>query len=157
LQQTEPYFTHMKLKMLTPEQLLESLLVATKPPLNNNVGNQAQQNLRNQWMAVLVRNFGDDEGNELTYNGTILQALLMMNGRDINDAINNSGTAKEAQKLVNNPKQFVDYLFMASLNRPSAPREWVLLQQRMQGPTGDPAIQDMFWALLNCNEFILNH
>jgi hypothetical protein len=155
--EADPYFSRMQLKMMTPEQLLESLLTATKPPDDNKEGRNAQQGLRNTWMNVLVRNFGDDEGNELSYNGTILQALLMMNGPQINQAINNSGTAKEAQKRVGNPKQFVDYLFMASLNRPSTVKEWNTLQARMKGPTGDAAIQDVFWALLNCNEFVLNH
>ena len=38
-------------------------------------------------MQKLVRNFGDDEGNEVNFNGTIVQALLMMNGKEINDEI----------------------------------------------------------------------
>jgi hypothetical protein len=111
-------------------------------------------------MNVLVRNFGDDEGNEVTYNCTILQALLMMNGRDLNAAINTggSGTVKEAQKLAANPKKVVDYLFTATLNRPASPKEYTAIMTKVRtGPGGDPAMQDLFWALLNCNEFILNH
>jgi hypothetical protein len=156
--ETDPYFSRMMLKMMTPEQLLESLITATKPAEGNADGNNAQRNLRTQWMNVLVRNFGDDEGNEVNYNGTILQALLMMNGRDINQAINSSGTAKEAQKRVSNPKAFIDYIFIASLNRPTTQREYSMLMTKLrQGPGGDPAVQDLFWALLNCNEFVLNH
>jgi hypothetical protein len=158
LKETEPYFTHMLQKTMTPEQLLESLLTATKPAANNAAGIQAQQNLRNQWLGVLIRNFGDDEGNELSYNGTILQALLMMNGKDMNDAINNSGTVKEAQKLAANPKAFLDYLSRATLNRPTTPKEAErLLAILRQGPGGEAAMQDILWVLLNCNEFILNH
>jgi hypothetical protein len=156
--ESEPYFARVPVKMMSPEQLLESLITATKPAGGDDAGRDAQRNLRNQWMALLVRNFGDDEGNEMSYNGTILQALLMMNGRDINQAINSSGTAKEAQKRVGNPKQFVDYLFMAALSRPSNQREYTALMTKLQaGPRGDAAVQDLFWALLNCNEFILNH
>jgi hypothetical protein len=158
--EADPYFSRMQLKMMTPEQLLESLIAATKPAgANNEEVRTAQQQLRTQWMNVLVRNFGDDEGNEVSYNGTILQALLMMNGRNLNDAINTggSGTVKDALKK-GSPKGIMDYLFIATLNRPTTQKEYNSLYQKVSaGPKGDSALQDLFWALLNCNEFILNH
>jgi len=161
--EAEPYFARMGLKMMTPEQLLESLITATKPAGGDNNGEvrDAQRRLRDQWIQVLVRNFGDDEGNEITYNGTILQALLMMNGRDLNAAINTngSGTVKEAAKFKTG-KQTMDYLFLATLNRPSTQKEYTQVMGRLKINARDDGagpLQDLFWALLNCNEFILNH
>ena len=48
----------------------------------------------------LITNFGDDEGNEVNFNGTVVQALMMMNGKDINDAIGHKdkGTVAAAMK-----------------------------------------------------------
>ena len=81
------------LKAMAPEQLLESLLIATQPSVAKD--DEANRKFKEDWMRRLTVNFGDDEGNELTYNGTIVQALLMMNGRDINAALGaNSGTVQ---------------------------------------------------------------
>jgi len=163
--EAEPYFARMQLKMMSPEQLLESLITATKAAgAENTEVRDATRNLRAQWMNVLVRNFGDDEGNEVSYNGTILQALLMMNGRDLNNAIstNGSGSVKEAMKYKSG-KQTMDYLFLATLNRPASQKEYTQVISRLPlangriKEDGAGALQDLFWALLNCNEFILNH
>ena len=89
-------------------------------------------------------NFGDDEGNEVNYNGTIVQALLMMNGHDINEAISNekSGRVQEAVRKTagQKPKVTMDYLFLSTLNRPATQKEFsqilqkVPLRGRLRGP-----------------------
>ena len=95
---TEQFFGRMLLKALTPEQLFESLMTATDAKDSQN--RDARRKLREQWMSKLVVNFGDDEGNEGTFNGTVVQALLMMNGQDINNAIMdaNGGTVTTVLK-----------------------------------------------------------
>ncbi len=94
----EVFFSRQMLKVMTPEQLLESLIVATRPNVSKD--DDAQKKFREDWMSRLVVNFGDDEGNELTFSGTVVQALLMMNGRDINNAISaESGTVQAAKTL----------------------------------------------------------
>jgi hypothetical protein len=159
----EPYASRMMLKSMSPEQLLESLIVATRPGVANN--EKELTKFREDWMNRLVVNFGDDEGNEGTFNGTVVQALLMMNGRDINMAISNqqSGTVQAAMKFKSG-KQTMDYLFLAALNRPATQKEYQQVLQKLPLAGGrikdtDAAgpLQDLFWALLNCNEFILNH
>jgi hypothetical protein len=156
--EAEPYFSRMPIKMMSPEQLLESLIVATRTPAGD------QRQLRETWLNLLVRNFGDDEGTEATYNGTILQALLMMNGRQINDAINQqSGTVERAAKMTNG-KQTLNYLFLSTLSRPVSDKEYnqivgrlPLANGRIKDSDSQGPLKDVFWALLNCNEFILNH
>ena len=146
---------------MSPEQLLESLIVATRPNIGKEDEDQNRK-FRADWMSRLVVNFGDDEGNEISFNGTVVQALLMMNGRDINAAISGeSGTVQSAKKLKG--KDLVDFLFLSTLNRPSTAKEYqqilanVKLKYNVQENDVTPAMQDLFWALLNCNEFILNH
>jgi hypothetical protein len=176
--ESDPYFCRMRLKIMSPEEMLDSLLLATKPQAADAKDDEAladaQGRLRQQWIGKLVRNFGDDEGNEMSYNGTVVQALLMMNGPEINQAIAaNSGTVQHALKIAGSDKsgrKTIDYLFRATLSRPVSDKEfakiskaWVLTEKGRPVSEGDARkqietiLQDMFWVLLNCNEFILNH
>jgi hypothetical protein len=159
-----PFFSRMGLKALSPEQLFESLWVAT----GAGEGQPAQykKDMRQRWMRNLVVNFGDDEGNETTFNGTVVQALMLMNGKDLNEAISSKtrGTLLQAlrRRGVDNVAR---YMFMAALNRPPTPKEMRVIKGEihkiMTGQTRnrDPIAfwQDVFWALLNSNEFMLNH
>ena len=74
---------------MSPEVLFESLMTATRRRVADKKNAAAAGSLkaRDAWMQKLVRNFGDDEGNEVTFNGTVVQALLMMNGRELNGEI----------------------------------------------------------------------
>src|SRR5262249_51803057 len=84
-QDDEKFFSRMMLKALSPEQLFESLMIATDAKVGQTKDNKRK--LREDWLTKLVVNFGDDEGSEGNFNGTVVQALLMMNGQDINSAI----------------------------------------------------------------------
>jgi len=157
--EAEAYMSRMMLKAMSPEQLLESLIVATRPSAAKD--EKELTKFRADWMSRLVVNFGDDEGNEGNFSGTVVQALLMMNGRDINQAISKeSGTVQRAMKFTKG-KETTDYLFLATLNRPATPKEYqqILGRLAMRIKDSDNAgpLQDLFWALLNCNEFFLNH
>jgi hypothetical protein len=199
----DPYFARMPLKALTPEVLFESLMTATKGESSPNAERRKQ--LREQWMAKLVQNFGDDEGNEMTFNGTIIQALLMMNGRELNEEIGPRGSnvvLKVVQKYARggsvNVDLVLDELFLMTLNRRPTGEERAKLkalqqrgavvkaeapkpqppapkgprpkgQRKRPNPPTTPGVvlpsgigdvsfyQDVFWALLNTNEFMLNH
>lgn len=189
----DPYFARMPLKAMAPEVLFESLMTATRAEAR---GRDARAELRDQWMRKLVRNFGDDEGNELNFNGTVVQALLMMNGAELNGEIGvgrgGSGTnvvVDVMKKVGADPRKVYDELFLMTLSRHPTPDEVSKLEQvrigkatiptgpaPAKGPTGKavgkapppqpvpgayPAdvgyYQDVLWALLNTNEFILNH
>ena len=198
----DPYFARMPLKALSPEVLFESISVATKADTAKTGATKARRDARERWLGKLVQQFGDDEGNEMTFNGTVVQALLMMNGRELNEEIGSRGAnavAKVAEKHTKNGTTNVDAvldeLFVMTLNRHAAPDEKAKLKNLMANgaliaaekpkpATGTspakgtskvpkaPAIagvvrptvawdvtfyQDVFWALLNTNEFMLNH
>jgi hypothetical protein len=153
----EPFFSRMLLKAMSPEQMFESLMTAT----SGSESRDARKARRERWMNALTANFGDDEGNEITFNGTVVQALLMMNGQDLNEAVTNpNGTPAQAMKR-GNPRAIMDELFLAALNRRTTTNEFQIIMEKlkMRRPDRDPAHpwQDLFWALLNSNEFILNH
>jgi hypothetical protein len=161
--EVEGLFSRMPLKALSPETLFESLMTATDSETAKS--KDAKKELRNRWMANLISNFGDDEGNEVVFNATVVQALLMMNGQDINEAISSKdkGTvALVCKKHGNNHAAVVKDLYLAALNRPPTFKETANINRAL---TANPHIdkdpmaryQDIFWALLNSNEFILNH
>jgi Protein of unknown function (DUF1549)/Protein of unknown function (DUF1553) len=159
----EPFFSRMLLKALSPEQLFESLMTATQAEMFES--RESRRKIRDGWMRNLSTNFGDDEGNEVTFNGTVVQALLMMNGSDINSAIasDKKGTVAWAVVKKQSPSLILDYLYEAALNRPPTMREKERILAIRHAPVSRMGAaplafwQDVFWALLNSNEFILNH
>jgi hypothetical protein len=165
----EALFSRMILKAMTPEQLFESLLVATRSATAESKDDKNKA--REAWLRSLITNFGDDEGNEVNFNGTVVQALMMMNGEEINKAIsrkdNPKGTLAQALSRPRSTQSVIADLYLASLNRPPTGKELgtIMGKFRLVNPaiaakdSRDPAAryEDLFWALLNSNEFILNH
>jgi Protein of unknown function (DUF1549)/Protein of unknown function (DUF1553) len=160
-QETESQFSRMIMKSFTPEQLFESLMTASQGN-KSTMKAPEKKKLREEWLNRLITNFGDDEGNEVNFNGTIVQALLMMNGKNINDAITStSGTVAHAMASHKNAAGVVNELYLAALNRPPRAAELKHMQSMMalRGIKDTPKAmyEDLFWALLNSNEFLLNH
>src|SRR5207253_9293158 len=139
----------MLLKAMTPEQLFESLMTATQAKVGQSKASRTK--LREEWLAKLVLNFGDDEGNETSFNGTVIQALLLMNGQDINAAIMDKDIGTVALVLkrraysANAARAAMTDLYLASLNRPPSAAEFAkILTPKMyvlplSGPQRDPA------------------
>ena len=109
-----PYFTRMPLKCMTPEVLFDSLEVATR--LDRVTDRDAKKAKRAAWLAKLTRNFGDDEGNEVTFNGTIIQALLMMNGPELNSEISRKDGTSAVDKAIAKYHRGRSYNEMAIVN-----------------------------------------
>jgi len=156
----EVFFSRMLMKSMGPEQLFESLSVATKADAGKNA--EERKTSREKWMTNLVANFGDDEGNEVNFNGTIVQALLMMNGEDINNALKaKGGTVETALAKAKSEPAVIREMFLATLNREPRPGEMAKIMQgfhlRVPEKDGTARYYDLFWALLNSNEFLLNH
>jgi hypothetical protein len=160
----ETLFSRMVMKAMTPEQLFESLMVSTGAPLSDTAEGKK---LRDAWLQKLVANFGDDEGNEVNFNGTVVQALLMMNGDDIHKAITRPGgtVSRAMQNSRGKVPNVINAMYMLTLNRPARPAEMRKIGAMMKLNTLEThakdsftaRFEDLFWALLNSNEFILNH
>jgi hypothetical protein len=191
----DPFFARMPLKAMSPEVLFDSLALATRA--ESRLKEEDYKRLKEQWVGRLVRNFGDDEGNEMTFNGTVVQALLLMNGKDLNDQVGKGKdqgvVADVVKKYRGNPGAIYDELFLMTVSRRVSKTEFAQLEQVRTGratiqlgnPGGSPSTgspgkgpavppkgavpvpgaapddvafyQDVFWALLNTNEFMLNH
>lgn len=104
--------------------------------------------------------FGDDENTDvLDFQGTIPQALLMMNG----DLIQR-GLAERDQRLdlilrtEADPARRIDLIFRSALARPPSGRERSRFTAHVAKAFDDRnACEDVFWTLLNSSEFIFSH
>jgi Protein of unknown function (DUF1549)/Protein of unknown function (DUF1553) len=173
----EPLFSRMLLKAMSPETLFDSLMVATRAGGDMDKletdKKEAVKDLRNRFLDSLIANFGDDEGNEVVFNATVVQALLMMNSNEINELIAPKEMPKSREEMVKagtvvvavakhkgNHQAILRDLYLASLNRPPTQKELDRINHAWGGVRDTNALapyHDLFWALLNSNEFILNH
>src|SRR5690606_23894576 len=93
-------------------------------------------------------------------DGTVSQSLLMMNGHLMNKATDlHSGVLKGVIASKMTPREKVEHLFMASLSRKPDKREIKAIDEIIQSRQHEinKALQDIWWALLNSNEFIVDH
>ncbi len=158
----ETLFSHMALKPLTPEQLFDSLLTATAAHQAGGADNSEKQ--RDAWLKQFIFTFANDEGDEgSTFQGTIPQALMMMNGELIAKAVGGKPGSFLADLLerANASRSPVDYmvnnLYLAALSRAPSRGEKAMAQKFLNSnPDTIEVLEDIFWALLNSNEFVLN-
>src|SRR5262249_44874286 len=105
------------------------------------------------------------------FNGSIPQVLMMFNGEMMRRA---TGMGEKAMgekgakgttfldSVVNNPRltaeQRVNYLYLAGLCRmPNNAEKVALVKDVASLRDSMDKYQDLWWAILNSNEFILNH
>jgi hypothetical protein len=156
-QDAAPFFARMQLKAMSPEQLVDSIFTATGVEYTKQ-SPEERRKMYEDWLREFTVRFGDDEGNEATFNGTIVQALMLLNGERINNAVKGTVVQQAARQ---GPKG-LDYIFLAALSRPPNAKERATCQQIIaqvmaQKKSLEIAYQDILWALLNSNEFFLNH
>ncbi|HUG19852.1 MAG TPA: DUF1549 domain-containing protein [Planctomycetaceae bacterium] len=158
-----PLFSHLYVKSLEAEQLYDSLIIATNAHKAGRANFEMAEAQRQEWMQRFVAAFGTTQDDETTtYNGSIPQALMMMNGELVTNACNCergsflhsvvTGPGNDAMKIKT--------LYLATLSREPSGREISMVENsfRQAGPNGKiAAYQDLMWVLLNSNEFIVNH
>ena len=157
----KPMFSRFYLRQMEAEQLYESLLVATAA-----AGTYAEKDsaeMREKWLKQFSTAFGTDEADEsTTFNGSIPQALALMNGELVKRATGNqpgSMLARVAMDPKRDNAEKIRYLYLAGLSRLPTKQELNISNELLvarQGNVG-AALQDIWWAVLNTNEFILVH
>ena len=171
----ETLFARMLLKPMSPEVMYASVTVATHSNWQKFSVEQKAKKLEagQAWYKQLVDNFGNDEGEEGSYTGTVVQALLMMNGQETNKALTEKGgtvehiTQARGASYKSLPLAIND-MYLYALARPATKAEIAEkmrpevfnLSRSKTPPTTQfwaDYYQDVMWSLLNSNEFILNH
>lgn len=158
------HFARMPLRRMSPEQLYDSLVQATG---FRDATSQAQANvlvIDDTAQARLKSLFADQTSRRSDSQTSILQALSLMNGALVSDA-----TSLERSELLAAVAEMpfldsaarVETLYLAALGRVPSADERKLMQgylaERSQKIGEQQALADIFWALLNSAEFILNH
>jgi hypothetical protein len=152
-------FARMPLRGLSPEQLFDSLAVATEyqdtspaDPLAALRGGGGSP--RAQFLAKFAA-----QDQKTDYQTSILQALYLMN----NDFVTDRTSAKKNRTLATLADQRtstarkVESLYLVVLSRKPRPEESERFVKYVDA--GDPkkTLADVFWVLLNSPEFLLNH
>src|SRR5690606_23086530 len=121
-----------------------------------------QDALKQEWLRQFSIAFGTDENDETTtFNGTIPQVLMMMNGDLIKRAtdVSPGSFLYEVAHSKEKDRGKINRLYLAAFSRYPTNQELRWAHELWQARAGDAvsALQDIWWALLNSNEFILNH
>jgi Protein of unknown function (DUF1549)/Protein of unknown function (DUF1553) len=169
---TSPLFSHVYLRPMTAEQLYDSLLAATRAKDSlrtdwNDVGRR-----REDWVRQFIINYGTDENDETTMlAGSVLQALTMMNDRIVHAALAvEPGTLLyDVANDASDDAVKIRRLCRSALCRDPSAAELRVANQRLEEARDAAssekarwraeaaALQDIFWAYLNSNEFALVH
>jgi hypothetical protein len=156
-----PMFSRFYLRQMQAEELYESLLVATAA--DSTLSQAERDDMKERWLRQFTTAFGTDENDEATtFNGSIPQALTLMNGDLVRRATGNQ-KGSMLYRVATDPKMDnadrINYLYLAALARRPTRQELNISNELLAARGGDvgAALQDIWWALLNTNEFILNH
>lgn len=158
--QGQPLFARYYSRQMEAEQLFHSLtMLAQAKPTGGGI--IASGDDRHQWLGQVTQKMGNDEDTETSaLDGTVSQSLLMMNGHLMNKATDlQSGVLKGVIASKMSPQEKVEHLFLASLSRKPNKREMKAIDEIIQSRQHEinKALQDIWWALLNSNEFIVDH
>jgi hypothetical protein len=156
-----PLFAHYYTRQMQAEEVYQSLLIAAKLRESSSDPLAA----RTQWSGQFIQDMGTDEGDEdSSFNGSMKQQLTLMNG-DLMRKATHPGGGNLLDHVVASKMSFdekVEHLFLSALSRPPNARERDAAKQLRHSNEKElapetTALADIWWALLNSNEFILDH
>jgi hypothetical protein len=138
---------------LEPDVLRESLLVA----LCQRAEGAAAQHVRRVW----EQEFPSDAWEDQPSLPSLRQALALMNSPRLHRVLRApGGTLARAQRQTS-ARAALDVLFLAALTRPMTAAEFRGLSRQLaldeSRPPAAEILEDLLWALVNCNEFYVAH
>ena len=149
-------FSHMTMKVLSPEQLFDSLAQVTGN-IGGRGGPKAKGGQKGRPVgprAQFVNFFlaGADSSSAVDYEAGIPQALRLMNS----PIANNPGIARRIVGAGAKPDEAVESIYLATLSRrPTAEEKRMLLEYVAGADSPAMAYSDILWAVLNGSEFTL--
>lgn len=159
-----PLFTRFYIRQMQPEEMYESLRTITEGAARTREDILKREKQRDAWVSNLVLSqlYVTENKESTTFDGSIPQMLMMFNGQ-LTREVTSTADGSFLQRLANDAKlsdlKKVDHLYLAALSRTSnsteqsAIREMWLARRRIPVET----LRDIWWSLVNANEFVLNH
>ena len=157
---------------MTVEQLFDSLLIATGAREAFGSDWNSVEKRRQDWLQQFVMAWNTDENDEADlFDGTIPQALMLMNGELIQLSLESERSTyiDDVVRSHASENEKIEAIALAALSRPPSKTETTAVRRLLrERATRRPAngnqadalrgsLQDYFWACLNSNEFILIH
>ena len=156
-------FARMPLRGLTPEQLFDSLAVATEyqEPLGATDPFVAVRGGTGSPRAQFLAKFPSQE-ERTDYQTSILQALYLMNNEFIADrtSVKSNRTLATLATQRTSTARKIESLYLVALSRKPRPEEserFVKFVDASGAADTGKALGDVFWVMLNSPEFLLNH
>ncbi|MEY3172856.1 MAG: hypothetical protein RLZZ436_769 [Planctomycetota bacterium] len=163
----ERHFSHGKVRRLRAEVLLDCLNQVTEtteefrglPP-----GSRAIQIPDGPSPNYFLTTFGRSTratacSCEVKTSPTLSQALHLINGESTGGRIESGGVVRRLLDRHADPLEVAAALYERCLSRRPTAAESAELRRRLEGSPAETQqlLTDLFWALLNSNEFIFNH
>jgi hypothetical protein len=166
---TLPLFSRMYLKPLTAEQLFDSLIASTNAD-RGGIGTWSEASERREkWLSQFYSALDNEENADATtFDGTLPQALVMMNGDLVREATTGRpGTFLHSVLTAGGSENDkLRQLCLSALSREPTPQEIAAFRQGVRrGERSqvdhkvavNDALSDAYWAYLNSAEFLVNH
>ncbi len=157
----QPLFSRYYSRQLEPEEVYQSLLALSGHIRSPESFGQQQLAQRN-WLGQFTRQMETDDAEEVSsFKGDIQQSLVLMNGELMKKVTSLEGNTVLGKIVASgNPTQVkVQQLFLAALARHPSSDELTKIKKLAADSQADEKqfLQDIWWALLNSGEFILDH
>jgi hypothetical protein len=144
---TVALFSHYYTRQLQAEEVFRSLQIAAK--LRRESGSNIEQ-ARITWLAQVRGKSGDEETPSSPITLPIVKHATSPGQNSLLQSVLGSKLKFEAK---------VEHLFLAALSRKPSPQELELARTLggMNEKNEAAALEDIWWALLNSSEFLLDH
>ena len=158
------HYSHRVVRVMLPEQLYDSLVtVVGQPKFGGKKGGTAPVVVQKKGPGGPREQFltffrVSDEPDALQYETGIPQALRMMNSVQTNNLmVPMEQTFKSAGGQ--GPAKIIEQIYLTGLSRRPTSQETERILERIKTSNGLPRIvyADLYWAILNSSEFVLNH
>ncbi|RKU39318.1 hypothetical protein C6496_00860 [Candidatus Poribacteria bacterium] len=175
----ELYYSHAYVKPLSAEQFFYSMLQATGFERLQQVKMEGIKKQGGEDRRGMLRNLEERKRDHLrkflflldngemeeieAFNGTVPQALMMINGNMVNDSANHEDRGSFINYVLEkwrDPIERMEYIYLNVLSRLPTSQEKTYFQRYLERSLySDKALayEDLYWVLLNSAEFSLNH
>ena len=159
-------FSHAQLRRIRSEILLDVISQVTETqnkfrglPLGARAVQIADGNTSNYFLRTFGRSSRDTVCScEVKMDPNLSQALHLINGDTVTNKIKNGGLLKRRLAEGASPTEIITDLYLRCVAREPTDQELKeLLAYVGSAPEPLPGLEDVFWALLNSQEFVFNH
>jgi len=150
-------FSHMTVRVMTPEQLFDSLAAVVGQGGGGKKGGPVagKKGPGGTPREAFITFFRIEDADPLEYQAGIPQALRLMNSAQFNNG--NAPVIDQAIKAGKVPDA-IEHLYLATLSRRPTAQESERLSKYVDGRSAPRAAYgDILWALVNSSEFTANH